>query len=269
VSAAENAHPVRPGVRVPRGATFVIPAGALRISIGDDGMPAMEVTHVQAAVQTWPDWLSIAFTRLGDVKAARRRMIGAVAAGDDAAETASLTEEFQASLQAIAAAVFGLDAFYGVICEMVNIPDAEKDARRRAGRAVWVADAIGRASRMPNDVRKTMSENVHTAYGLRDGAVHPPFLVEPYAIHPGLNQAVPQFYSHYTLELSHGAVSWAAEAIMWVVDRPQPRNPAVCAYAIGASDLLHAVVDEHLTYDPEALVGRRPPGSEGDQRVGP
>ena len=91
----------------------------------------------------------------------------------------------------------------------------------------------------------------------------------PYAIHPGLNQAVPELYSHYTLELSKGVVSWAAEAILWVVDRPQPRNAAVCAYATGASDLLHEVVDQHLTYNPKALVGRRPPDIEGDQRTGP
>jgi hypothetical protein len=194
-------------------------------------------------------------------------MIEATAAGDDAAESGVLTEEFRASLQAIAAAVFGLDAFYAVICEMVKIPEAVKDAwrRRRVGRAVWVADTIGRASRMPNDVRKAMTESVHTAYRLRDAAVHPPFVVRPYAIHPGLNQAVPELYSHYTLELSKGVVSWAAEAIMWVVDRPQPRNAAVCAYAIGASDLLHEVVDQHLTYNPDALVGRRPPDIRGDQ----
>jgi len=168
-------------------------------------------------------------------------------------------------LQAIAAAVFGLDAFYGVIREMVNISEAESDGRqrRRAGRAVWVADAIGRASRMPNDVRKAMTESIHTAYALRDGAVHPPFQVEPYAIHQGLNQLVPHFYGQYTLESSQGTVNWAIEAIMWVVDHPQPRNPAVSAYAPGASDLLHAVVDEYFIYDPEAAVGRRPPDGAG------
>jgi hypothetical protein len=85
---------IRPGVRVPRGVTFIIPVGALRISVGDDGKRSAEVTHVQAAVQTWPDWLIIAFTRLGDVKAARKRMTASFAAGDEAAETEALTEEF-------------------------------------------------------------------------------------------------------------------------------------------------------------------------------
>ena len=226
----------------------------------------MEVTRVEAAVQTWPDWLSIAFARLKDVRTARQDMADAGATGDDAAESAALTEEFQASLQAISAAVFGLDGFYGVSRDMVKVPKAARKAGG-VGRAVWVADAIIRASRMPNNVRKTMTESVHIAYELRDGAAHPPFTVEPYAIHSGLNQAVPRFYANYTLELSTGAVGWATEAIMWVVDRPQPRNAAVCDYAKGASDILHAVVDEHLTYNPDAPVGRRPPstfGPEGD-----
>jgi len=87
--------PLRPGVRIPRGATLVIPAGAVRVSIGEDGVPAMEVTDVQAAVQTWPDWISIALARLRDVNAARQRLKGAAAPGDDAAESEALTEEFR------------------------------------------------------------------------------------------------------------------------------------------------------------------------------
>lgn len=260
---------MRPGVYVPRGTTFIIPAGALQITHDGEGRRSMEVTHVEAAVQTWPDWLEIAFARFDDVRDARRRLLEARESGT--AEVAALANEFHAALQAISAAVFALDAFYGVISEMVPLSDAEKEARRRsrAGRAVWVADAIGRAARMPNEVRKLMTKSVHTAYVLRDGAVHPRHSAEPYAIHPGLNQAVPQFYARYTLETSQGAVSWAAEAIMWVVDRPKPRNRAVNDFAGSASDLLHSVADEHLTARPGAPVGPRPPDTEGSPPTPP
>ena len=198
-----------------------------------------------------------------EVKEARSRLVDARETGE--AEWRALADEFQAALQTISASVFALDAFYGVINEMVPpLSASEKDARRRsrAGRAVWVADAIGRASRMPNDVRKAMTKSVHMAFELRDGAVHPLHFAEPYATHPGMNLAVPSFYARYTRETSHGAVSWATEAIMWVVDRPKPSYKALNDYAIGASDLLHNVVDEHLTPTPGAKVGPRVPVSD-------
>jgi hypothetical protein len=70
-----------------------------------------------------------------------------------------LIEEYQAGMQAISSAVFAVDALYGVIAGMITVPEAEiaRRKQRNDGRAVWVADAIIRASaRMPNDVRKAV-----------------------------------------------------------------------------------------------------------------
>jgi hypothetical protein len=233
----------------------------LRISIGEDGTPKLEITRVQASIQTWANWLFIAFARLGDTRAARKRMAEATVNNDDAAESAALNEEFQGSLQAISAAVFSLDAFYGVIHNMIVVQESEKKARQHkgTGRAKWVADAICRASCMPNEARKTVAKNIHSAYKLRGGAVHPHFHAEEYGIHPGLNQAVPKYYMNYTLETSSDIVSAVIEAIMYVADRPQLRNTTVAAYAPTASALLHEVVDEFLTYSPDGPFHRRQP----------
>jgi hypothetical protein len=107
-----------------------------------------------------------------------------------------------------------------------------------------------------------MTKSVHMAIELRDGAVHPRHFAAPYAIHPGMNLAVPSFYARYTRETSHGVVSWATEAIMWVVDHPKPGYRALNDFAAGASDLLHGVVDEHLTPTPGAKVGPRAPDTD-------
>jgi hypothetical protein len=189
-------------------------------------------------------------------------MIEATTNNDDTAESAALDEEFQGSLQTISAAVFALDAFYGVIHTMITLQESEKKARQQkgTGRATWVADAIGRASRMPNRVRKAVARNIHTAYKLRGGAVHPHFRAEEYGIHPGLNQAVPKYYIDYTLETSSAILAAAVEAIMWVADHPQPRNATVTAYAPTASALLHEIVDELLTYEPDGPFGPRRSG---------
>jgi hypothetical protein len=166
-----------------RGSTLTIPEGALRIGISEDGSLKPEITRFQASVQTWTSWLVIAFARLGDTRAARKRLTEAITNADDTAENAALEEEFQGSLQTISAAVFALDAFYGVIHTMISLDKSEKDARQQnnTARAAWVADAILRASSMPNKTGKTVAKNIRTAYRLRDGAVHPRFLAEEYA----------------------------------------------------------------------------------------
>jgi hypothetical protein len=147
---------IRPGLRVMRGSTLTIPEGALRISISEDGSVKSEITHFQASIQTWTSWLVSAFARLGDTRAARKRLTEAITNTDDTAENMALEEEFQGSLQAISAAVFALDAFYGVIHTMIPLDKSEKDARQQnnTARAAWVADAVLRASRMPNQVEK-------------------------------------------------------------------------------------------------------------------
>jgi len=102
------------------------------------------------------------------------------------AEASALVEEYQAGMQAISSAVFA-DALYGVIAGMITVPEAEiaRRKQRNDGRAVWVADAIIRASaRMPNDVRKAVTQSIHKAYRARDLAVHPPHVQEPYAGRP-------------------------------------------------------------------------------------
>jgi hypothetical protein len=233
-----------------RGSTITIPDGGLRISIDEDGSLKPEITQLQASIQVWTSWLSVAFTRLDDTRLARKRLTEATAHNDDMAESAALDEEFQGSLQTISAAVFALDAFYGAIHTMISLSQSEKDARQQnnAGRAVWVADAVLRASRIPNEAAKTVARNIRMAYKLRDGAVHPRFLAEEYGVHPGLNQAVPRYYIDYTLETSTAILSAMIEAIMWVTDHPKPRNTAVTAHASNASLLLHEIVDKFLTY---------------------
>jgi len=236
-----------------RGSTLAIPDGALRISMGEDRSLKAEITEFRAAIQVWTSWLVIAFARLEDTRAARGRLQEATANSDDTAESLALDEEFQGSLQTISAAVFALDAFYGVIRSMITLDEAERDARKQNNttRPAWIADAVIRGSRVPNKAAKAVAKNIHLIYKLRDGAVHPRFVAEEFGIHPGLNQRVPKYYIDYALESSEGVVAAAVEAIMWVTDRPKLRNAAISGYAPAASALLHEIVDKFLSYKAE------------------
>jgi hypothetical protein len=226
-----------------------------------DGVLRLESNVEGGLVQTWPNWLAIAFDRLQEANDARQRLTAAGGVGE--AEASVLIEEYQAGLQAISSAVFAVDALYGVIAGMITIPEAEiaRRKQRNDGRAVWVADAIIRASaRMPNDVRKAVTESIHRAYRARDLAVHPPHAQEPYALHPQLpNTRVPKRWIDYNFEASIELARWVVEAMMWVIDHPQPRNRALTAWAAIASGMLHRIVDPFMNADPSSPLALRPP----------
>jgi hypothetical protein len=228
-----------------------------------DGVRRLQVDIVGGLVQTWPNWLAIAFDRLQEANGARQRLMAATAGGTGDAEASALIEEYQAGMQAISSAVFALDALYGVIAGMINIPEPEiaRRKQRNDGRAVWVADAIIRTSkRMPNDVRKAMTESVHKAYRARDLAVHPPHIQEPYILHPQLqNTRVPKRWIDYNFESSMELARWIVEAMMWVIDHPQARNHALTVWAATASGMLHRIVDPFTNADPSSPLALRRP----------
>ncbi len=250
MTADSSPEPVRPGFRIIRGSLLTVPSGGLEVSLDEKGSPKFQM-KLQVSIQVWVNWLVIAFARRGDTEIARNRMNEATASADDAAESTALNEEFHGALQTISAAVFALDAFYGIISTKITIDEKEKEARRRkkTGRAAWVTDAICRASRIPNEKKKTLINNIRVAYQLRDDAVHPYFKAEDQGIHPGLNQPVPKYYIDYTLETCTNILLAVVEAIMFVTDRPQTKNPEIVAYSSSVSSLLHEIVDEFLTYD--------------------
>jgi len=238
---------------MPTGGVATLSASRVR---DQDGVLRLQVNVDTGMVQTWPNWLVIAFSRLQEANSARQRLTQATASGDGEAEASVLIEEYQAGLQAISSTVFALDALYGVITPMIPAPEAEKARRnqRNDGRAVWVADAIIRASaRMPNDVRKTLTENIHRAYRARDLAVHPPNVQEPYVLHPQLhNTRVPKRWIDYNFETSMELARSVVEAMIWVIDHPQPRNDALTTWAATASDILHRIVDPFINADPSS-----------------
>ncbi len=207
-------------------------------------------------MQTWPNWLAIAFDRLQEANDARQRLATMTAGSASVAHATVLIEEYQAGLQAISSAVFAVDAMYGVIAGMIAVPEAEiaRRKQRNDGRAVWVADAIIRASaRMPNDARKAVTENIHRAYMARDLAVHPPYIQEPCELHPQLRSTVvPKRWIDYNFETSMELTRWVVEAMIWVIDHPQPRNRALTVWATIASGMLHRIVDPFMNADPSS-----------------
>lgn len=93
--------------------------------------------------------------------------------------------------------------------------------------------------------------NVHAAFKARDVAVHPPYIQEPFAFHPQLHQTrVPKRWIDYNFEASKEVVGWVVEAMTWVIDHPQTRNPVLVSWAKTAATMLHQIIDPFVNADP-------------------
>jgi hypothetical protein len=238
---------------MPVGGSAILRATRVR---DQDGILKLQVNVDGGLVQTWPNWLAIAFDRLQEAFGARERLLRASASGESEAEANAVVAEYQAGLQAISSAVFALDALYGVIAHMIIIPKVEVEARKLKdeGRAVAVADAILRASaRMPNEARKLVAKNIHSVYKARDLAVHPAYVQEPFTFHPQLDGTkVPQRWIDYNFEASMEVVRCVVGAMTWAIDHPQPLNPALVAWAKIATTMLHRIIDPFVNADPSS-----------------
>lgn len=90
-------------------------------------------------------------------------------------------------------------------------------------------------------------------------AVHPEHAPRHPFVHQGLRQLVPYYVATFSLEPATGVIATCVEAIMWVLDRPQPSNEPIVELGRAGSPLLHHLVDGRVTYAPGGVLGSRRP----------
>jgi hypothetical protein len=131
----------------------------------------------EVRTDTWHHWLAVATDAAGAAATAHER---AVAAGDDNdAFGEALEQEFRASMTAVAAAAFALDAFYG--STVAHVPDAKV---RCTTRAATILETFKRAYEMKPPAGESARRLLWDLFRFRHQAVHPPAeFVEPVA-HP-------------------------------------------------------------------------------------
>lgn len=87
-----------------------------------------------------------------------------------------------------AAAAFTVDALYAVLDDLVQVPQATKDAwtRNRTSRGKRLAEVIRLASILPTAECATLRTGLSTVFKYRDEAVHPASRFHAPLVHPDL-----------------------------------------------------------------------------------
>lgn len=96
--------------------------------------------------------------------------------------------EFDASMQAVVAAVTCIDALYDQVVRYAPINDKTRDQwkKNRTARHKQVAETLRATFRINSEDMKKLRTLLHAMYSLRDAAVHPSSLPQPAHLHPEL-----------------------------------------------------------------------------------
>lgn len=122
-----------PGMYFPRGAQLRIPAGRLQIRVTEDGRIASDPLIPQTRMDMWPQWLHEALEATVNAREVHTQLIAEAERPEERGERFRdlLDLELRASMRAITAAAFAVDAFYASV--QARSPDHPHRALWRSG----------------------------------------------------------------------------------------------------------------------------------------
>jgi hypothetical protein len=208
-------------VFIMKGMGIRIPAGGFRISLGDSGLTTS--ISFDLRIDTWPHWLRIATEHVNQAVAAHTLLMEAHAINDDAAKGQALEAEFSASLVAISAAAFALDAFYGAVKARAPL-DAGLEAKwqkNHTSRAKQIVETLRRSFTIKRQAEPHLRTSVINLFHLRDWAVHPPSEFQPPQLHPDLGIGVEWRFAVYRAEICKGATQMVLAVIAQCLRKPK------------------------------------------------
>jgi hypothetical protein len=223
------------GVFVTKGMTWGIPPGGLVISRDSAGKPVGGPMTIHVHFDVGPTWLEIALRHLEDAKVKRAVRIEAWQGTDEQAKAAALEGEFEASMQAITAAVTAIDAFYAVVRTKTQLPHDLIAAWRknRTARDAQVSELLRRAfSLNSNDTHtRVLRQNLRELYRIRGQAVHPTGKIEAPVLHPELGVGVEWRFAEFRFENAYLAVRETVSMLCQLVTYGKPQNAQIQKYA--------------------------------------
>lgn len=181
---------------------------------------------------TFHHWLQIAAQASDDAEDAR---IAAVEAerDDDEVFNRALEREFRASMIAVAAAAFAIDAFYGSVLQ--HAPDTKVEASTRDGA---IFETLKRAFSLGATEQAALRERLRVIFRLRDDAVHPPAAWVTPAWHPAFNLGMEPRFVNYRVENAINAQLRARRLIWSCLRSPKPKHADLATWCEELKDLV-------------------------------
>jgi len=147
------------------------PAGAVLLTLGDDGLPKMEVNKALVRLDLWPTWLETGCLHAEQARAAGDRLYPELSDGE---KYTTLTEELQAGLVAVTALAFAVDGFYDTLRqELGDHPDQATWSKKRTARYAQVAETFRFQLKLGPTFSRQLRTVLKELFEFRGRAVHP------------------------------------------------------------------------------------------------
>lgn len=160
-----------PGYLILEGMGIQIPVGGLVLTVGEDGVPAGEITAVRLRLDLWPNWLEIGCRATDQAIEASQ---GLTPEASDSVKTAALGAELEGGLVAVAAFAFSIDGFYDTVRnELGEHPDQAAWKKKRTARAAQVTETLRYHLKLGPKFSTQMRKLIDEVFGFRGRAVHP------------------------------------------------------------------------------------------------
>jgi cold shock CspA family protein len=202
----------------------------------DTGAMASSPVTVEVRVDTFEHWLAIADDA---AKAAvNGRKVALDAGEDDAQFDRGLEAEFRASLTAIGAAAFAIDAFFASTIH--HAPQARTSA---ASRDASIFETLKRAYSLSPERLKALREPLRVIFRLRDDAVHPSATWVAPAQHPIFNVGMEPRFVNYRVENAGNAHAIAQKLIAICLRSPKAEYPDLVEWCSELQDSVPSLDD--------------------------
>jgi hypothetical protein len=245
------------GVFVVSGAELRI--RGLRIAINADGSVELPPPTLELRAEMWPHWLASAESSSEAARIAMEDTRGT----DDPAFARAVEREFRASLLALTAAAFSLDAFYASV--VARAPPARVVAK---GRAASVCATFARAFVMTNAQQQTARKALGQIFGFRNLAVHPPADFSEIVTHPVYGLGMERRFVIFRLENAVTSRGVAHRLIWLCLHRARRKYPELVAWADKATSMIDAPgTSAALVARPDRLRGAVEEGVELGRRA--
>ena len=231
--------------------TAAMPAGGLASSLGETAKPATDLS-AQVHFNMCPTWLELAIRHLSDAQVAQLARVEAWKGADENARAWALQWEFEASIQAIAAAGMAIDALYAAVRPKVEPPQllVEKWREKRAPHYIQISEVLCTALSLEPRAASALRQNLGEISRFRDLAVDPSRKTDAPVLHPELGVGVEWRFAYFRCDNAQLIVKVTLGLIWELLASGKPQDAEVQAYVDALRSSIEPLLNSNVLVAP-------------------
>jgi hypothetical protein len=192
-----------------------------------------------------PYWLEIAAEQARAAESYHQHVLHESSNQDNGPMGIAMESECKASMQSIAAAGIALDAFYAVVKEHIQIPEAMSMRWRtnRTARFRQIAEVYRQAFRVSSRSAVRMRQAMKQVFDFRDRAVHPPAVARQPVLYEELSVGTEWRFVAFRALNARVATATALSIVAQLLGRPRPELASLSEYCGPAIERIQPLVD--------------------------